>query len=480
MNKPSHRMYKSAKLHIGVDTLKFKLELINSDIEVTDTLDLLKDKLRTALNEDEIEHVRYISEQKAWLIFTQLQTGSEYPNCRFYYVGKCNGDLYVELYGMFQSHDGSLLKLSETHATILELLSDLRFDFNISITKIDLSIDYFYNYKKSYIWFYSSPSKENDINKIKKQNDHDISYRGRFPMHTIEAPTDRSDILNFIKKNNNEKKIKRKYLGEKRPEGSYYRFGTFKSSGVYKSFAECEENDDVTTHVQLKINDKNLFFEVKKLFKGKENWSYDFDETEDIKLSASRPKITWINYDRTERDINLERQDDSEEYTHKNMRMEYANNDEEIANDLSHIWRQSRLELKLLKPGVKRERFFDKIEFKFKEVTPPPLDALDGNTYKNIFEDLEGRIKPITIVLIRANVPNGVYVNHCRVMQTDQKKKHKESQKKLRQKKGEEFEPTEFKPEMVKPKPTHGRILKPIDFKGAIKSELDIIKSFFI
>ncbi len=493
-------MYKSAKLHLGIDTIKFKLELMSPEIEITDTLDLLKDKISTALNNDETEYLYYVPDQRAWIVNKEVKTIinmspvpafgisggdheqiSEYPACRFYHLGKSNGDMYVELYGMFQAYDGSIIELSETHSTILTLLSNLHSHFDISITKIDLSIDYFYDYKKSYVWFYSTMSKENDINKIKNQKYHDISYRGRFPMHTIEAPIDRTDILEFIEKN--KRKIKRKYVGKGRPEGSYFRFGTFKSFGVYKSFSECEEEDDVTTHVQLKINDKNLFYKVKELFKGQENWSYDFDETEDVKLSKSQPKSTWVSYDKMQRDWDSGKGDESAAHTHNPISMEYANNDEELAELLSADWQHSRLELRLLRPGVKRKRVFDKIEFKFKEVTPPPLDALDGNTYQKIYEDLEGRVKPIKIVLIKEEVPNGVYINYCRDIQKLQKLSHEESQKNLkikREKNGKKFKPTEFKPKFVEPKPTHGKMLEPIEYSESINSKLDTIKSFFI
>jgi hypothetical protein len=493
-------MYKSAELHLGIDTIKFKLELMSPEIKITDALDLLKDKISTALNNDETECLYYVPDQRSWIVNKQVKTivnlppvpslgfiggeqemVGEYPACRFYHLGKSNGDMYVEVYGMFQAYDGSIIELSETHATILELLSKLHSHFDISITKIDMSIDYFYDYKKSYIWFYSTKSKENDINKIKKQKDHDISYRGRFPMHTIEAPIGRTDILEFIEKN--KRKIKRKYVGKGRPEGSYFRFGTFKAFGVYKSFAECEEKDDVTTHVQLKINDKNLFYKVKELFKGQENWSYDFDETEDVKLSKSQPKSTWVSYDKMQRDEDSGKKDSSEAHTHNPISMEYANNDEELAEDLNWNWKHSRLELRLLRPGGKRKRVFDAKKKKFKEVTPPPLDPTDEDTYQKIFKDLEGRIKPIKIVLIKQEVPNGVYINHCRDMQKLQKMIHKENQKELkikREKKGKEFMSTEFKPKIVEPKRIHGRMLKPIDYTDSIKRELNNIKAFFV
>ena len=311
-------------------------------------------------------------------------------------------------------------------------------------------------------------------------------------MHTIEVPINRGDFISFIEKN--KRKIKRKNVEEQRPKGSYYRFGTFKSSGVYKSFAECEEEGEGTTHIQLKINDKKLFYEAKVLFKGKENWSYDFDETEDVKLSKSRPKSTWTFYDRTERDNKMMRKDDSEAHTHSKIRMEYANNDNDLYEELSDDWRESRLELKLLNPGTKRTKTIDFVTGEIKEVTPPPLDALDAHTYIKICDDLEGRIKPITIVLIRPNVTNGVYINYCRKMQQKQKNEHKKSQRKAREEKmeenrlarkkgekGEEFVPTEFIPAMVPPnKHTQGRMLKPVDYSEEIKSELDIIKTYFV
>ena len=425
-------------LHIGIDTIKFKLEPINSnDLETTDILGLLKDHIRSVLNHDEIPCVHYDPYQRAWLVFTQVGIISEYPICRFYHLGK--GAMYIELFGMFQAYDGSLLILNETHATILESLYDLRKTFILSITKLDLSIDYFYDYKKSFVYFYGE-SKENDINKIKKQNDRDISYLGRFPMHTIDVPINRVDIFDFIERKKRE--IKRKKVGEKRPEGSYYRFGIFKSHSVFKSFSECEQEE--ATHVQLKINDKNLFYEVKKLFKGKENWSYDFDETEDIKLSKSTPKSTWITYDKTQRDIDGGKYDESEEHTHDKIRLEYANGDEELAEILSHGWRQSRIELRITNPAVSRGK--------------QPLDPTEETTYPKILSDLEKRIKPLTIVLIRQDVANGVYINHCRDMQ-----KGKDKPKQV--------EPNQYQ---------HGKTLKPIDFTDSIKSELDIIKSFFV
>ena len=430
------KMYDYAQLHIGIDTIKFKLEPINpGDHQTTDLLDLLKDHIRSALNHDEYPCVHYEPNQRAWLVFTH----DEYPVCRFYHMGKSDGDMYVELFGMFQAYDGSLLNLSETHATILGSISALRNVFIISITKIDLSIDYFYDFKKSFVYFYGE-SKENDINKIKKQNERDIAYLGRFPMHTIEVPIDRDDILDFIEKR--KRKIKRKKVGESRPDGSYYRFGIFRTSAIFKSFAECEEED--ATNIQLKINDKNLFHEVKRLFKGKEIWSYEFDETEDIKLSKSTPKSTWIFYDKTRRDIDGGKDDESEKYTYENIRMEYANNDEDLAEELSNGWRHSRIELRLTNPGVPRQK--------------KPLDPTEETTYPKIFTELERRIKPITIVLIKPNVTNGVYISHCREMQKGQDK-----------------------PKQIKPNPyQHGKTLKPIEFTDAMRNELEMIKSFFV
>jgi hypothetical protein len=136
-------MYEHAKLHVGFDAFKYRLRpLFGSpelqNIEITDLLYHLKDLISTALKHDE---VWYVPDQKAWLVFPN----GEPACCRFYHLGQ--GDMYVELFGMFQAHDGSFLNLSESHVTILELLSGLRNSFDISITKSDLSIDYFYDRK---------------------------------------------------------------------------------------------------------------------------------------------------------------------------------------------------------------------------------------------------------------------------------------------------------------------------------------------
>ena len=452
--KVKRKMYNHANsTHIGIDTLKFKLEPINSNLEQTDLLDLLKDNFKSVLNHDDVERIHYDDDQRAWLIF--IQTG--YPIGRFYHLG--NGPMYVELFGMFQAYDGSLLNLNETHATILKLLSDLQNIFIFSITKLDLSIDYFYDYKKSFVYYYGE-SKENDINIIKKQNDHDISYLGRFPMHTIEVPINQMDILDFIL--TKKRTLKRKNVGEKRPEGSYFRFGIFKSYGVFKSFSESEQND--ATHVQLKITEKNLFYEVKKLFKGKETWSYDFDET-DIKFSKSPSKSTWISYDKDQRDADREKSDDAEKYTYEKVRLACTNNNADEAEELSLEWKHSRIELRIRNPAVTRGG--------------KPLDPTEKNTYQKIFDDLEKRIKPITIVLIKPDVGNGVYIEYCKRMQEIQRQKHEKSQNKLKQKKGAEFTPSEFKPKMVEPKRIHGKMLKPIENVDSVKSKLDIIKSLF-
>ena len=458
--KGQNKMYNYAKCHAGIDTLKFKLEPINSNLETNDLLNLLKDHFRSALNDDDTERVCFDDDQRAWLIFAQKGIVSDYPIGRFYHLGK--GPMYVELFGIFQSYDGSILKLNESHATILKLLSDLKNIFIFSITKLDLAIDYFYDYKKSFVYYYVE-SKENDINIIKKQNYHAISYLGNFPMHTVEVPINRVDIIDFIEES--KRKIKRKNVGEKRPEGSYFRFGTFKSYGIFKAFSECEKDD--ATHIQLKITEKNIFYEAKKLFKGKETWSYDFDETEDVRFSKSAQKSSLISYDKTQRDADRERNNKSEKHTYEKIRLEYANNNEDLAKDLSHDFKHTRIELRVKNPGVTRGG--------------QPLDPTEENTWQKIFDDLEKRIKQITIVLIRPDVSNGVYIEYCKRMQELQKQKFEANQNKLKQTKGAEFTPYEFKPKIVAPnKYTHGKMLKPIENVDSVKSKLDIIKSFFV
>ena len=453
----------SKRLHLGIDTIKFRVSLKpnNHDYEIKDLIYLVKDHFSTNLNHSEENPcIFYVKEQRAWLIFADV-----YPICRFYHVG--NIDMFVECFGMFQAYDGSLLELNETHTIIFDSIFELRHDFNLSICKLDIAIDYFYDYKKSFVWFFEK-SKENDVNKIRKQNDHDISYLGRFPLHTIEVPINRYDILNFIDKNH--RKIKRKKVGknEKRPTGSYYRFGTYKEYRIFKTLKECEQKD--ATHVQLKINDKNLFYGVKKLFKGQENWSYDFDDTEDARFSKSTPKTSRITYNKTQRDRDREKEDESEEHTHKIIRMDFANNDEELSEFLSNEWNHSRIELRIIDPsGVKDG-----------EKHP---DITKEQTFTNIFDSIKKKIKNLTIILIKPDVPNGVYIKHCREIQELQKKKHEENQKKLKKKKennGEKFKPEEFIPKMVEPKRIHGRMLKPIENVDSIKSKLDMIKSFFI
>jgi len=261
-------------------------------------------------------------------------------------------------------------------------------------------------------------------------------------MHTIEVPIKREDILDFIYYEEAKRKIKRKSVGGKRPKGSYYRYGFFKPSQIvhFKSFSECKPKD--ATHIQLKINDKNLFYKVKRLFDGKEKWSYDFDETEDIKLSKKAPKSSWISYDKMLRDTLLGRKDDSERL-YKVIRMMYANNDEVLAEDLSTDWHHQRLELRLLNPGMPGGQ--------------QPLDPTEEATYPKILTDLERRIKPLSIVLIRPDVTSGVYVNHCRKMQNGQDK------------------PLQVEPNKYQ----HGKMLKAIDYIDSISNELDMIKSFF-
>jgi len=461
MDKYAQTQYETAlkRLHLGIDTIKFRLTPETNDIEYKDLICLLKDHFSAGLNDDEDQSIFYVPEQRAWLI-----TAQEYPICRFYHAG--NYDMFVECFGMFQSYDGSLLQLNETHAKIFDSIFELRNDFNISIYKLDFSIDYFYDFKKSFVWFYEE-SEENNINKIKKQKDHDITYLGRFPMHTIEVPKKRDDILNFVGKNY--RKIKRKKVGEPRPKGSYYRFGIYKEYRVFKTLKECEEG--VATHIQLKINEKKLFYDVMRLFDGKEKWSYDFDETEDGRVSKSTPRTSWISYNKTQRDRDRGKEDEAEEFTHEKIRMEYSNNDEEFAECLSVDWKHSRIELRSLNPSVVKDG----------EKHP---DVTQEQTHTNIFDFLKKKLKNIMIVLIRPDVTNGVYINHCWEMQEIQKNKHVDNQKKLqikREEKGKKFKPSEFIPKQVKPNPyQHGRTLKPIDFTDSLKDELDMIKSFFI
>ena len=441
------KMYDQTKLHIGIDTLKFRLSPIFQDKfnkeDIQELLDYLKDNIRHALNHDETPRVYYDPDQRAWLVFNKIDGYvTKQAICRFYHLGKTY--MYVELFGMFQAYDGSFLNLNDTHSTILNLLSDLHRCFNLSIIKIDLSIDWFYDFKKSFVYFHKE-SAENDINKVKKQHDHDISYAGRFPMHTIDIPIKdrrllKERIIRFVEKN--KRKIKLKKVGEKRPEGSYYRFGTFESSHqIYQSFSECEE--DHSSHIQLKIADKNLFFEVKKLLKKEEMWTYDFDGIEDIKMSKSTQKSSSITYDKTRRDLVTGNDDDSEEQTYENVRMEYANNDEDLAADLSVDWRHTRFELRVSNPGVSSGK--------------QPLDPTDENSYEKIFSAFLKKIKYVTIVLIKPKVPNGVYINYCRKAQMGKDK--------LKQ---------------IKPTKAHGKTLKPIDFIDSVSDKLDMIKSFFV
>ena len=184
----------SKRLHLGIDTIKFRVSLKqnNHNYEINVLINLIKDHFSSHLNHDENQCIFYVPEQRAWLISVD-----DYPICRFYHVGAI--DMFVECFGMFQAYDGSLLELNEAHARIFDSIFALHHDFNLSIYKLDLSIDYFYDFKKSFVWFYKE-SKENDVNKIRKQNDSDICYLGRFPLHTIEVPKSRDDILNFIEK----------------------------------------------------------------------------------------------------------------------------------------------------------------------------------------------------------------------------------------------------------------------------------------
>jgi hypothetical protein len=170
--------------------------------------------------------------------------------------------------------------------------------------------------------------------------------------------------------------------------------GTENEYGV--AYRQCEQV--CSTHFEIKINKRKLYYKISKLFDGTETFSSEYDHETETNIRRKPKKVSIINYDKFARDLKK----------HGSAYMDEVNNTliEEIAEneaeheDLKKTFRDShsRVEYRFHKPAVTQRQ-------------KKSLDLNTETAYEDLFQTIEEEVKKISIFILKPDVSAEDYLD---------------------------------------------------------------------
>lgn len=251
----------------------------------------------------------------------------------------------IEIFGMFQTHN--LFQLSNIHTTIFFIVGNLK-GFHKTLEKIDVACDLFYPHER--IFVFDGLGLQSDMFDILNyQRKFPIVYLTDLPMITVRIPNKYKKIINFALRHKEIKPTDEMTRGD-----CYYRW--VKQTSCYMdriNYGQCEKSE--STHCEIKVNKRKVFFAVAKNFDGSASYSVEYDHENDIHLGRQPRKISHIKYNKSLKDS--EKSEDNvpmkEIYT-TIIKEIAADNDDEHHALMKYVenFPHTRFESIFIKPGV--------------------------------------------------------------------------------------------------------------------------------
>jgi hypothetical protein len=290
--------YDKCFVSAGFDTIRIKLERAvgnKGNLIITDHARKLSITFNKSFRNNQSISKSYFSYESNMWFLNDVDSGCSF--CKFYSnqnIKQNQNSLFIELYGLRQFYGKENLHLSHNHIDVLQAISKIP-NYVMTIEKIDICLDYYFDYYRSFV-FSGISTKENQLERIKLQNNHPKHYLGRFPTYKFMVPIGHYGVISSILRGT--RLIKHNKNTERTV--SYYRYrrpleGQVPTTEIKLLTCEFEE----ATHIEINVKNKEIYFDILNLFDGNVNYSEDFD-IDKITVSKGRVKLSGIKYDKSE------------------------------------------------------------------------------------------------------------------------------------------------------------------------------------
>jgi|688.fasta_scaffold96390_1 hypothetical protein len=365
-------LFNKSKIRIGIDTIKIKLD--NISIFELNLIDKLVDNLKKALYQNEISI--FLKDKNYYV----KNTDSNCYLAKIYRTGKYS--CTIEIFGMCQTI--TEFKLTEHHTIILSVIGNLT-DIEMTLEKMDVSLDFFYPHDRSFVFDGSRRADFVDI--INYQSKFPFVYLNNISMHTIRVPKRQKPIIKFALNHKDIKSTENKKTGD-----CYYRWVKPTSNYLkWITYGECEKNE--STHFEIKINKRKILSKVSNFFDGSEKFSSDYDPETETYIKKGSKKVSNIKYDKSNRD---EQKHGCIKDVYDAIVKDMVDTDDEY-DDLMNYFRHTRVELRFLKPAVSTRQ--------------SSLDLNSELSYGKLLDYIKKEIKKITIFILKPDVSTDDYLD---------------------------------------------------------------------
>lgn len=421
-------LFEKAAIRIGIDTIKIKL---SRNLYQSDPIEQLVENLKNALDPDEIFFV-----QKDGYHHLKNKDSKHYI-ATIYKTGTDSG--MIEIFGICQTI--TEFKLTDHHATILSVVGNLTDNIEMTLQKMDVSLDFFYPHDRSFVFESTKALALNFVDSLNDQIKFPFVHLTEIPMITIRVPKSQKRVIKFALDHKNIKSPEDK----KKKGDCYCRWVKITSQHLYLNrvnYGECEK--DESSHFEIKINDRKIYNRILNLFDGTPTFSSDYDHETDIYIKLGAKKVSIIKYDKSKRDKDKKR--DVQGVYNATIK-EIADTDDEH-DDLMEHFKHTRVELQFFKPCV----------------TPTQTKLLNINSessYGQLLDCIKKEIKKMTIFILKPDISTNDYLDLYK--------------KRLNQSNGTK------RTRLIEQLTSSGRILEVTpDAWNDFENQIDVLKSKFI
>lgn len=377
-------LFEKSAIRIGIDTIRIK---ISRNVYGTEPTNLLVENLKSSLDKSKIS------------VYQEKSGGDHFvkdvhANRKISKIYKTGIDsCMIELFGMCQTVTN--FKLTDYHETILSIIGNMQ-DMEMTFEKIDVAQDFFYPHDRSFVFDRSRIKSLDFVDFLDYQSKYSRVYLNDISMTTITVPQNLDDpkdlkIPNKLKQFAlKHKKIKSPSEDRKRGD-CYCRWVKEKFNYMNMiNYSECEKNE--SSHFQIKINDRKIYHQIRKLFDGNETYSSDCEDKSKIHIKIGSQKISNIKYDKSKRD-EVKKRDVKNVY--KVIIKEIADTNNEY-NDLIENFPHTRVESRFSQPSV--------------SARADSLNISLESSYEKLLDSIKKEIEKMTIFIVKPDISADEYL----------------------------------------------------------------------
>jgi hypothetical protein len=331
--------------------------------------------------------------------------------------------------------------LTDHHATILSVVGNLTDNIEMTLQKMDVSLDFFYPHDRSFVFESTKALALSFVDSLNDQIKFPFVHLTEIPMITIRVPKSQKQVIKFALDHKNIKSPEDK----KKKGDCYCRWVKITSQHLYLNrvnYGECEK--DESSHFEIKINDRKIYNRILNLFDGTPTFSSDYDHETDIYIKLGAKKVSIIKYDKSKRDKDKKR--DVQGVYNATIK-EIADTDDEH-DDLMEHFKHTRVELQFFKPCVTSTQ---------KKL----LNINSESSYGELLDCIKKEIKKMTIFILKPDISTNDYLDLYK--------------KRLNQSNGTK------RTRLIEQLTSSGRILEVTpDAWNDFENQIDVLKSKFI